>query len=374
MRVSAQVTGWGKYLPGRIVTNDELAQLVDTSDEWIRSRTGIAARRVADARETTASMATRAARHALAVAGLAPQKLDLIIVATATPDHILPATACLVQDALGASHAGAFDLSAGCSGFVYALCLAAQTIASGAYRSVLVIGAETLSRIVDWSDRDTCVLFGDGAGAVVLQAAEGSGGILSSVLGADGSGAKLLMVPAGGSQRPASDASVKNREHYVRMDGREVYRFATRVVARASREVVEAAGLRLDQVKLFIPHQANLRIIETAAKELGVPRERFYVNLQRYGNTSAASVPIALCEAVEEGRLSPGDHIVLVGFGAGLTWSAAVVRWGVPTPVPPVPPWRLALGWLGYRLAAVRSVVMRLLRKLDAWLSGPGPQ
>ncbi len=371
MRPRAQVTGWGKCLPERILTNDDLAKQVDTSDEWIRSRTGIAARRVADARETTASMAIRAARQALGVARLSPLKLDLIIVATATPEQPIPATACLVQDALGASRAGAFDLNAGCTGFVYGLSVAAEMIAAGIYRHILVIGAETLSRIVDWQDRSTCVLFGDGAGAVVLEAGEGDGGVLATTLGADGSGAGLLMVPAGGSKIPTSVASLQKGQHYVRMDGREVYRFATRIIARAARQVTEEAGLKLEDLALLVPHQANVRIIDSAIRDLGIPRERVYVNLQRYGNTSAASIPIALCEAVEEGRLQPGDHTVLVGFGAGLTWGAALLRWGVPTPVPPVPRWRRLLHWLGYRLAAVRSLAMRLARKIDAWLGQP---
>lgn len=369
MKICAQITGWGKYLPHKILTNDDLAQQVDTSDEWIRSRTGIAARRVADARETTATLAIRAARNALAVADLTPQKLDLVIVATATPEHFFPSTACTVQDALGATHAAAFDLSAGCSGFVYALSLAAQVIASGAQKNVLVIGAETLSRITDWSDRNTCVLFGDGAGAVVLQAAEGDGGVLSSVLGSDGSGGDLLIIPAGGSKYPASATSLQNGDHYIHMDGREVYRFATRILARASREAIEAAGLGIEDINLFIPHQANIRIIDSAAKDLGIAKDRVYINLQRYGNTSSASIPIALCEAVEEGRLQPGDHVVLVGFGAGLTWAAAVLRWGLPTPIPPVPRWRRVVNWLGYRLAGGRSLLNRLLRKLDALLS-----
>ena len=369
MKVGAQITGWGKCLPQRILTNDDLAKCVDTSDEWIRTRTGIAARRIADSRETTASMAIRAARSALVVAKLAPQKLDLIIVATATPEFIFPATACLVQDALGALHAAAFDLSAGCTGFVYALSVAAQMIRSGAQRNAVVIGAETLSRIVNWQDRSTCVLFGDGAGAVVLEATEGGGSFLTSVLGADGSGADLLKIPAGGSRHPLTATSFRDGEHYIHMDGREVYRFATRIMARASREAMEAARLTADKVALFIPHQANIRIIEAAARELGISKERVYVNLQRYGNTSAASIPIALCEAVEEGRLHPGDNVVLVGFGAGLTWGAAVLRWGLPSPLPPIPRWRQAAHWLGYRLAAVRSLGIRALRKLDAVLS-----
>ena len=371
MSPRAQVTGWGKYVPEQILSNEDLSRLVETSDEWIRTRTGIAARRIAGAHDTTASMAIRAARQALAVAGLAPQKLDLIIVATATPEHLFPATACLVQDALGAAHAGAFDLSAGCTGFIYALSVAAEMIAAGTYRNILVVGAETLSRIVNWRDRNTCVLFGDGAGAVVLQPGEGGGGILASTLGADGSGGDLLMIPAGGSKLPAGPATFEKGQHYIHMDGREVYRFATRVIARAAREVTEAAGLKLGDVDLLIPHQANIRIIDSAVKDLGVPRDRVYVNLQRYGNTSAASIPIALCEAVEEGRLQPGDHAVLVGFGAGLTWGAVLLRWGVPTPVPPVPRWRRALHWAGYRLASLRSLAIRFARKVDAWLGEP---
>ena len=371
MRTCAQVTGWGKCLPRQILTNDDLAKRIDTSDEWIRSRTGIAARRIADARESTATLAIRAARNALAVSGLPPQKLELIIVATITPEHIFPATACLVQDALGASRAGAFDLSAGCSGFVYALSLAAQAIESGRHRNALVIGSETLSRIVDWNDRNTCVLFGDGAGAVILEAAEGHGGFRSCVLGADGSGANLLIMPAGGSRHPANPTSFHNGEHFIRMDGREVYRFASRIIVRATREVVEAAGLTLNDVSLLIPHQANIRIIESAARELGLKEDRVYVNIQRYGNTSSASVPIALCEAVEEGRLHPGDRIVLVGFGAGLTWAAALLRWGVPTPVPPVPAWRRVGSSAGYGLARARSLLMRLVRKVDTVLFAP---
>ncbi|MGQ9682689.1 MAG: beta-ketoacyl-ACP synthase III [Anaerolineae bacterium] len=371
MKPCAQITGWGKCVPQKIVSNEDLARRIDTSDEWIRSRTGIAARRIAEPRDTTASLAIRAARQALAVAGLAPNKVDLIIVATATPEHLFPATACLVQNALGATHAGAFDLSAGCSGFVYALSLAAQAIESGRQRYVLVIGSETLSRVVDWQDRNTCVLFGDGAGAVLLQACQGDGGVLSTVLGSDGSGADLLIIPAGGSKRPTSAATVQNNEHCIHMDGREVYRFATRILAKATREATAAAGIAINDVALLIPHQANQRILEAAAKELGLPRERVYSNLQRYGNTSAASIPIALCEAIEEGRLHPGDHVVLAGFGAGLTWGATVLRWGPPVITPPVQRWRRALNTLGYGWAAVRSVLARIWRRLDALISGP---
>ena len=361
----AHIVGWGKYVPRRVLTNDDLAQLVDTSDEWIRTRTGIVERRVAEDEETTATMAVQAAQQALEVARLSPAQLDLIIVATATPDHLFPATACLVQDALGATHAAAFDLAAGCTGFVYGLAIAADLIAAGAYRIALVIGAETLSRIVDWTDRETCVLFGDGAGAVVLQAGEDEGGVLASVLGADGSGGGLLRLPAGGSKIPASERTVAERLHFVEMKGREVFRFAVRAMPAATREVLAKAGLSLADLNLLIPHQANQRIIEAATKSLNLAAETVYSNLARYGNTSAASVPIALCEAVEEGRLQPGHLVVMVGFGAGLTWGATAIRWTRPLPAP-LPRWRRLLRRLRYWLAGWRSGLRRLWRRWSA--------
>ena len=365
MTLHAHVVGWGKYVPRRVLTNDDLSRMVDTSDEWIRTRTGIRERHLAEEGETTATMAVEAARRALEVARLSPAQLDLIIVATVTPDHLFPATACLVQDALGATHAAAFDLSAGCSGFIYALTVAAHLLETGAYQTALVIGAETLSRITDWSDRATCVLFGDGAGAVVLQAGENEGGVLATLLGADGSGGDLLMLPAGGSRWPASHRTVAEGLHYLRMQGREVFRFAVRKMPAATREVLEKAGLSLDEVALLIPHQANRRIIDAAARALGIPEEAVYVNLDRYGNTSAASIPIALCEAAEEGRIRPGDLVVCVGFGAGLTWGAAAVRWTRPQP-PPLSRWRRLLHRLYYPLAAIRSWLRRLGRRVAA--------
>jgi len=356
----AQIVGWGMYVPSEILTNDDLATMVDTSDDWIQARTGIVERRIAPPKETTATMAISAARAALRVANANPARLDLIIVATATPDYPFPATACLVQEALGATKAGAFDLSAGCTGFVYGLAVGRQMIISGAYDQVLVIGAETLSRIVNWTDRNTCVLFGDGAGAVLLQASDVPGGVLSAVLGADGSGGDLLMLPAGGSRQPASAETVAQGLHYIHMNGPEIFRFATRVTARASRQALAEADVNLEDISLLISHQANGRIIQSAAKSLKLPPEKVFVNLDRYGNTSAASVPIALCEAIEQDRVKRDDHLVMVSFGAGLTWAAVVVRWGVPLPVPRPSRWQVAGRLARYRWAAVRSYLRRL--------------
>lgn len=368
MAIRAHIVGWGKYVPQRVLTNNDLAHMVDTSDEWIRTRTGIAERRIADDGETTVSMAIQAARQALERAGLDPVQLDLIIVATVTPDYLFPATACLVQDALGATRAAAFDLSAGCSGFVYGLSIAADLIMAGAYKNILVIGAETLSRITDWSDRSTCVLFGDGAGAVILQANGADGGVLSTVLGADGSGGDLLQLPAGGSRMPASHQTVAEGLHYLKMKGREVFRFAVQTMPAATRQVLAKGGLALDDVKLLIPHQANWRITEAAARALGLPLEAVFSNVEWYGNTSAASIPIALCEAVEQGRVQRDDLIICVGFGAGLTWAAAAIRWSAPLPSIPPKWWRRALYDLRYRYAALRSLVRRFLRRLWALL------
>jgi len=368
----AQVVGWGMCVPDRILSNDDLSGMVDTSDEWIRSRTGIVQRRiVADDGETTSSLATKAARAALEVADLAPRQLDTIIVATVTPDHPFPATACLVQDALGADHASAFDLNAGCSGFVYGVNLGTGLIASGQADHVLVIGAETLSRITNWSDRNTCVLFGDGAGAVILSEGETPGGVRAGVMGADGSGGDLLILPAGGSRHPASHETVDQGMHFIQMSGREVFRFATRIMAEATRQVVEQAGWELEEISLLVPHQANERIIQTSAKRLKLPPERVFSNVERYGNTSAASIPIALCEAVDQERIKPADRLVLVGFGAGLTWAAAALEWGVPLPVEPVPWWRRFFRTLHYGWAHLRSRARRVLRRLAALLLGP---
>ncbi|GAB4525068.1 MAG: beta-ketoacyl-ACP synthase III [Anaerolineales bacterium] len=330
MSIYAHITGWGTAVPEKILTNDDIAQIVETSDEWIVSRTGIRERHIAGKGESTATLASKAALQALTCAGLPPSKVDLIIVSSSSPEHIFPATACLVQDHIGAINAGAFDLSAACTGFIYALSMAAAQIRSGVIQNAVVIGAETLSRLVNWEDRDTCILFGDGAGAFVLQASETPGGVLSSTLHSDGSGAKSLMLPAGGSRYPTTMETVRQGMHYIQMNGREVFRFATRVMAQATQEVVERAGLQVADLQLIIPHQANQRIIEAAARGLNLPLERFMVNLERYGNTSTASIPLAVCEAAEQGRLHPGDHIVLVGFGAGLTWGALLAQWSGP--------------------------------------------
>ena len=365
---AAHVSGWGRYVPGQVVTNEELSQTVDTSEEWILKRTGILERRVAGSGETTFSMSLRAAQDALDVAGLDPRKVELIIVATVTPDYVFPSTACLLQDALGARKAGAFDLSAGCAGFVHALSVAAGLIEAGSYDNAVVIGAETLSRITDWTDRNTCVLFGDGAGALVLQANGASGGVLGSVLHADGSGGDLLKLPAGGSAQPASVETVDQRQHYIHMDGREVFRFATRVMPQATREVVQQVGRKVEDIALFVPHQANGRIIQSAVRSLKIPQDRVFTNLARYGNTSSASVPIALAEAIDEGRVQKGDLVVCVAFGAGLAWAAAAIEWSLPWPVPTPPRRRIFWQRMLYQLARIQSWSRRVWRRAGAWL------
>jgi 3-oxoacyl-[acyl-carrier-protein] synthase-3 len=324
-----RISGWGKYLPARIMPNSELAELVDTSDEWIRARTGIGERRIAAPEETTCSLAVNAARVALDRAHVAAQDLDLIIVATCTPDYAnMPATASLVQHALGAEHAAAVDLNAVCSGFIYGLATGSQFVATGAYRNVLVIGAEVFTRILDWQDRSTCVLFGDGAGAVLLQPTDAPGGLLSFVLGSDGAGACSLYVPAGGSRQPASAETVAERAHYVKMQGRDVFRFATRVLPDSVIQALEAAELTTADMDVLIPHQANTRIIDHAVKRLKVDSgTAVFSNVERYGNTSAASIPVALCEAVEEGLVQAGSTVVMSGFGAGLSWGTVVWKW-----------------------------------------------
>jgi len=364
----AHIVGWGKAVPERVVTNDDLAAMVDTSDEWIRQRTGIVERRIAGDGETTLTLSLDAACRALDAANVDPARLDLVIVATVTPDHAFPATACLLQDALGAEHAATFDLSAGCSGFIYGLSVAADLLAGGNYDYALVVGAETLSRITDWTDRNTCVLFGDGAGAVVLQAGEVPGGVLASVLGADGSGGEVLILPAGGSAHPATMHTVAARQHFIQMQGQQVFRFGARILPEAARQVLQRAGRTVEDVALFVPHQANDRILQAAAKGLGVPEERLFSNLARYGNTSSASIPIALCEAIEQGLVRRDDLICLVGFGAGLTWAAAAIQWSLPLPVTVPPRPRQAWRRLRYRVARLRSLWRRLWRLLDARL------
>lgn len=327
---NAQITGWGSYLPERIVTNGELAQQVDTSDEWIVRRTGIRKRHIAADGETTASMAAEAGRRALAKAGMAPAQLQLIIVATTTPDELCTPVSSRVQHALGATRAATFVVQNACTGFVTALVTAYSLINSGGFANALVIGAETLSRFVDWNDRSTCVLFGDGAGAVVLEATHDQCGLLGFTMGSDGSGADAIRIPAGGSSEPASATTVASGRHTIQMNGRAVFRFATRVIVDAVRQATAAAGLTLDDIDRIVPHQANQRIIDAAARSLDVPDTRFIVNLERVANTSAASVPVALAEALDGGQVEPDQTVVFVAFGAGLTWAAAVVR---PQPV-----------------------------------------
>ncbi|HEY8418424.1 MAG TPA: beta-ketoacyl-ACP synthase III [Limnochordales bacterium] len=324
---SAGILGVGYAVPERRLTNFDLEKMVDTSDEWITTRTGIKERRIASDDTAASDLAVLAAQRALAQAQVEPKDIDLVIVATVTGDYVFPSTACLVQDRLGIPAAAAYDLAAGCSGFVYALDQAWHAVRTGAYRYALVIGSEILSRITDWQDRSTCVLFGDGAGAVVMGPTQAGYGLLATYLGSDGSGAEKLYVPAGGSRRPLTAEALARREQYVRMCGNDVFKFAVRVIEDATLEVLRRAGLSPDEISLFIPHQANIRIIDAAARRLGIAWDRIVVNVDRYGNTSAASIPIAMGEALEAGRIRPGDHIVCVGFGAGLTWGAAAMRW-----------------------------------------------
>jgi 3-oxoacyl-[acyl-carrier-protein] synthase-3 len=321
------VTGVGSYLPARVLTNYELEKMVDTSDEWITSRTGIKERRVAGKDEFTSDLAARAAQRALKMANVTADQIDLIIVATITPDMPFPSTACLVQQKIGAKKAAAFDLEAACSGFIYGLEIGQQFIMSRTYDTVLVIGAEKLSTIVDWQDRNTCVLFGDGAGAVVLQSRPNSHGLLTAVMGADGNKAELLSMPGGGSRCPATVDSIHGRQHYLRMDGKETFKNAVQAMLTAAQEALRRCELQVSQIKCVIPHQANRRIIDAVGERLGATADQLFVNLDRYGNTSAASVAIALDEAVCSGKISRGDLILLVVFGAGLTWGAAVIEW-----------------------------------------------
>lgn len=363
----AHITGWGMSVPETILTNDDLSKMVETNDEWIRDRTGIRERRIVREGQTTASLAIEASLKALQSANLHPTEIDLIICSTSTPEYIFPATACLVQDSIGATKAGAFDLLAACSGFIYGVNMAAQSIRSDAIRNALVIGSETLSRFVNWNDRSTCILFGDGAGAFVLQASDMPGGVLSAVMHSDGSGGDSLILQAGGSRNPATEATVQAGKHFIEMDGNEVFRFATRVMAQATRETLEIAGIELEDVNWIIPHQANIRIIAAAARGLKMSMDRFVVNLDRYGNTSTASIPIATVEAAEDGRIKPGDRIVFVGFGAGLTWGALAAEWTGPLPSErKVYPRR-------YRMwARVRSFLLRVVRFVEGVIWGRG--
>jgi 3-oxoacyl-[acyl-carrier-protein] synthase-3 len=324
---TCSIVSVGSYVPSKVLTNAELEKLVDTSDEWITTRTGIRERRIAASGEFTSDIAAEAARRAMQQGGIAPDQIDLIIVATITPDMPFPSTACLVQQKIGARHAAAFDIEAACSGFIFALEIGQQFIMSRTFKTVLVIGAEKLSSIVDWTDRNTCVLFGDGAGAAILQNRPDSHGLMSICMGSDGGKAELLSMPGGGSRNPASIESVNNRLHFLRMDGKEVFKVAVNAMCTAARQALAQCELDITKIACIIPHQANLRIIDAVVDRLGAKAEQVFINLHKYGNTSAASVAIAFDEAVTSGRIKRGDLVLLVVFGAGLTWAAAVIEW-----------------------------------------------
>lgn len=327
MTYAAGIIGIGCYLPEKKLTNQDLEKMVDTSDAWITERTGIKTRHIAAPEQATSDLAWEASLRALADADTKPEDLDMIIVATETPDYKYPSTACLLQAKLGAKKAACFDLAAGCSGFVYGLGVGAQCIVSGLYKKILLVGAETLSRITDWTDRNTCVLFGDGAGAAVLGQVEEGYGVLSLDLGADGTGAKHLIQPGGGSRRPATHETVDAHDHMIHMDGQDVFKFAARTMPAACKKVLQKAGLGIEDVALLVPHQANLRIIDNAISRLKINRDKVWINIDRHGNMSAACIPVCLTEAWEEGRLHKGDNVIVVAFGAGLTWAGALVKW-----------------------------------------------
>jgi 3-oxoacyl-[acyl-carrier-protein] synthase-3 len=328
----SKITGWGMSVPEQVLTNHDLEQIVDTTDEWIVTNTGIRERHIAGEGETTSTLSIAAGQQALERAGVAAKDLDLIIVATSSPDHFLPPVASQVQDGLGAKRAGAFVLTAGCTGFVYGLATAHQFITSGAYRNILVIGTEIISSFLNWEDRRTCVLFGDASGAVVLQASDEPGGVLSFVLGSDGSKAEALIVRGMGSAMPVSHEVLDNNWHVIEMKGSTVAKFAMKVLAQSAAEAAAAAGLTMDDIDLLIPHQSNVRLIEFARRQLGLPPEKVFINLDRYANTSAAAIPVALCEALDTGRAKEGDTIVLASFGGGLTWAALTLHLGVFEP------------------------------------------
>ncbi|MEK8132013.1 beta-ketoacyl-ACP synthase III [Paenibacillus filicis] len=321
------IIGTGKYVPDRVLTNRELESMVETNDEWIVTRTGIRERRLASSEQATSDLAYEASIRALEAAGVSPEELDLIIVATITPDMAFPSVSCLLQHRLGAKKAAAFDLSAACSGFIYGLANGSNFIATGVYKHVLVVGAECLSRITDYTDRNTCILFGDGAGAVVLGEVGEGRGFKSFELGADGSGGSLLQVAAGGSRCPATPETLAGKGHYIYMAGSEVFKFAVRIMGNAAEEALRKAGMDKSDIDLLVPHQANIRIIQSSLQRLELPAEKCMINVDKYGNMSAASIPVALAEAVEQGRVKEGDSLVLVGFGGGLTWGASALVW-----------------------------------------------
>ncbi|MHB0999476.1 MAG: beta-ketoacyl-ACP synthase III [Armatimonadota bacterium] len=326
----AGIIGIGSYTPPKVLTNKDLEKIVDTTDEWIVTRSGIRQRHVIEPGIAVSDLAIEAANRAIESAGIGVDQIDLVICATITGDMPFPSTACIVQDKIGAKKAAAFDMQAGCSGWVYALSTGVQFIKSGMYNHILVIGADALSAVADWTDRATCVLFGDGAGAAVLGPMSTDTGVLSTFLGSDGSGAELLKIDAGGSRMPTTEETVKNRQHYIKMEGREVFKFAVKIMGEASLKALAISGHSASDVDLFVPHQANIRIIDSAAHRLGLTPEKVYVNVENYGNTSAASIPLALDEAYKAGKIKTGDVVVVVGFGAGLTWAAGVLKWTMP--------------------------------------------
>ena len=325
--ISAGIIGVGMYAPEKVLTNAELAGMLNVTEEWIESMSGIRERHIAAPSQAASDLGFIAAQRALARAGVSPDEVDLIIVSTSTPDMQFPSTACIIQERLGIQNVPAFDLTAVCSGFVYALTVGAQFIANEFSRTVLVIGTEAVSRVINWSDKDTCMLIGDGAGAVVLRQAPSGYGILSAKLGADGSGANFMMVPAGGSRKPATAEVIEKKMNKIQMNGQEVFKFAMKKLPEVTEQALELANLHTEDLKLIIPHQANLRIIEAAARRMDLPMEKFMVNVERYGNTSSATIPIALYEALETGRIESGDLIALTGFGGGLTWGSLIMRW-----------------------------------------------
>jgi 3-oxoacyl-[acyl-carrier-protein] synthase III len=365
MSLYAHITGWGFTVPEKILTNDDLSKIVDTNDEWIRDRTGIHQRHIASNEETTASLGASAGLKALEYANVSPEDVDMVVVASSSPEYIFPATSSLIQDKIGAKNAGAFDIQAACTGFIFALNVGTQFIRGKQADTVLVIGSEKLSSFVDWTDRNTCILFGDGAGAFVLQGSNKPGGIISSVMRSDGSGGDLLDIKGGGSTSPATSQTISDGLHYITMNGREVFRFATRVMAQASNEALDKAGWSVDDLSLIVPHQANKRIIDAAARGLKLPEEKFAINLHKYGNTSTASIPIAAVEAVEEGRIKNGDKIVLVGFGGGLSWGALTVLWTGPFESDKQVNFKLVI-----LLSRFRSLLKRNFRKIEGWIWG----
>lgn len=375
--IYAHIVGWGMAVPDTKLTNEDMSAIVETSDEWIVARTGIKERRIAGEKDSTATLGLRAAQRALDVADILPEDLDLIICATSTPEHIFPATSSLIQAWLGAGKAGAFDLSAACSGFVYGVNMATQAIRSGSIKTALVIGAETMSRVLDWNDRGTCILFGDGAGAVVLKASGVEGGVLSAVLRSDGSGGDLLAIPTVGSldldSLPTMSSGHKMLKMY--MNGSEVFKFATRVISESIPQACEMAGITMSDLDLIVPHQANTRILQAAARALKVDESLFMSNIEHYGNTSAASIPIALCEAIESGRVYDGAHLAFVGFGGGLTWASMIVKWGIPQEIDRQPG---RFNWqrrrVSYVLAYWRAQLLRSSRAVNSILRRVRPQ